>query len=387
MNPRPGTRTLLVWLLLIWSAGACRAIDDRGLGAPQSIASGVRFYSLTDPALLDPPGPVAVQILRLDPSRIRLKSALAQDQVMGTETVQSMAERHDAIAAVNAGFFAPNGDPAGVLQVDRELVSDRTRGRGGVAITRDERGRTILHFDIVGATAAVRVKSAEETTAFPIAGIDTTRQRGRLMLFTPKYHAHTDTARRGIEWVLDGSPPVVQAVRVDAGSTPIPPSGFVLSYGGLDPPPPLDRLDVGDEVSLERQFTTRHGTAPALWASAEHVVGGAGLLVRDSTPIGDWTAEDLRPAFTHERHPRTMIGIDRTGEIWLVTIDGRNPHVSLGMTFPELIRLAQRLRLSDALNLDGGGSTTMIVRGAVMNHPSDATGLRKVSDAILIVER
>jgi hypothetical protein len=295
-----------------------------------------------------------------------------------------MAERHGAIAAVNAGFFAPNGDPTGVLQVDGQLVSDRARARGAVAIATDG-GRTTLSFDVVSATARVQFASAEDTLSFPIAGIDTTRQRGRLMVYTPKYHAHTDTAARGIEWVLDGSPLRVRERHVDAGSTPIPRGGFVLSYGGLDPPPPLDSLAIGSTVTIDRQFSTSLGTAPSVWASAEHVVGGAGLLLRGGKPIEDWTSEDLQPAFTHERHPRTLIGIDRAGEIWLVTIDGRNPHISLGMTFAELQRLAQRLQLAEALNLDGGGSTTMVVRGEVVNHPSDATGPRKVSDALLVV--
>jgi exopolysaccharide biosynthesis protein len=117
------------------------------------------------------------------------------------------------------------------------------------------------------------------------------------------------------------------------------------------------------------------------------VIGGAGLLFRNGRKIEDWTVEDLREGFATERHPRTIIGIDRTGEIWLVTVDGRDSRISLGMTFAELQRLAERLRLSDALNLDGGGSTTMVVRGAVVNHPSDPTGPRKVSDALLVFAR
>ena len=57
------------------------------------------------------------------------------------------------------------------------------------------------------------------------------------------------------------------------------------------------------------------------------------------------------------------------------------------MTFRELQGLASRLELRDALNLDGGGSTTMVVKGQVVNHPSDATGPRKVSDSILVFAR
>lgn len=382
---KPATLAVAV-LLLANTAAGCRGTEE-GLGRPEAIAPGVRLYAVSDTALLDAPGPLAVQALRLNPARVRLKSALAQGEVMGTETVPDMAARHGAIAAVNAGFFAPNGDPTGVLQVDRELVSDRAAPRGAVAITAGRGGRAALLFDRVSATASLRVETAEDAGSHPIAGIDTTRRRGRLMLFTPKYHAHTDTAANGIEWVLDGSPLTVRERRTDAGSTPIPPSGAVLSYGGLDPPPPLETLDAGDEVRIERTFQTSLGTPAEAWDRAEHVIGGAGLLVRDGEPLADWTAEDLRPPFTAERHPRTVIGIDRAGDIWLVTVDGRNPQLSAGMTFAELQRLAARLRLVHALNLDGGGSTTMVVRGRIVNTPSDSTGPRKVSDALLVLPK
>ena len=385
----PPVTTAIVALLAVLLAGpaGCGAARDDGLGPPEAIAPGIRLYTVSDPALLDAPGPLALQALRLDPARVRLKSALAKGEVMGTETVADMAARHGAIAAVNAGFFAPNGDPTGVLQVDRELVSDRAGPRGAVAIATGRGGRTTLLFDLVSATASVRIETAEGGGSHPIAGIDTTRRRGRLMLFTPKYHAHTDTAANGVEWVLEGAPLTVRERRVDAGSTPIPPAGAVLSYGGLDPPPPLDALDLGDEVRIERTFVTRLGTPAEAWDRADHVIGGAGLLVRDGRPLEDWTAEDLRPGFTAERHPRTIIGIDRSGDLWLVTVDGRNPQLSLGMTFSELQRLAARLRLVSALNLDGGGSTTMVIRNHVVNTPSDTAGPRKVSDALLVLSR
>ena len=377
-HPKP------VLLLLLLLLSACSQGDDRGLGRPTVIAPGVALYQIFDQSLLDPAGPIAVQILRLDPQRVRLKSALAQEKIVGTETVPAMADRHGAIAAINAGFFAPNGDPTGLLQVDGELVSDTARPRGAIALDVDANGRTRLLFDVVTAQARVVLDDGQ---TIPIAGVDTVRHRGKLMLFTPKYHEHTDTAANGIEWVVGGSPPTVRERRTDAGSTPIPADGLVLSFGGLEPPPPLDRLEVGARVRIERRFVTRHGTTPEAWADSDHLIGGAGLLVREGQHVEEWAIEDLRPGFTTERHPRTLVGTDSAGDLWLVTIDGRNAQLSVGMTFAELQRLARRLKLVNALNLDGGGSTTMVVRGAVVNHPSDPTGPRKVSDALLVLAR
>ena len=91
--------------------------------------------------------------------------------------------------------------------------------------------------------------------------------------------------------------------------------------------------------------------------------------------MNDWTVEKISAGFDTTRHPRTLIGTDRQGAIWLVTVDGRQPSISLGMSFDELKGLARRLGLHSALNLDGGGSTTMWVKGDVVNSPSDEGGL------------
>jgi hypothetical protein len=216
------------------------------------------------------------------------------------------------------------------------------------------------------------------------------------MLFTPWYHADTDTADGGTEWVLervgsqkrDGSGEFkVADRRSGAGKAVIPSNGGVLSFGGTEPPAPLDRLATGRRVAIVPRFRTLMGSAPSDWAAARDIVSGAGILVKQGRLLSDWTEEDLRAGFHTERHPRTMIGVDRAGLVWLVTIDGRQPQLSLGMTFKELQGLATALNLQDALNLDGGGSTTMVVQGKIVNHPSDAAGPRKVSDALLVLPR
>jgi hypothetical protein len=137
------------------------------------------------------------------------------------------------------------------------------------------------------------------------------------------------------------------------------------------------------------RYAPRLGTPASAWARAADIVGGAGLLVHAGRELtsDDWAPEQMRDGFTTERHPRTMIGVDTVGDIWLVAVDGRNAQLSLGMTFAELQGLARQLSLSEALNLDGGGSTTMVVQGRIVNRPSDPTGPRPVSDAVLVFAR
>jgi hypothetical protein len=358
------------------------------LGKPEKVADGVQLYRVDDPNLLDPPGPVAVQILRLDPAKVDLRSALARDRVMQLETVPEIAARSDAIAAVNAGFFAiKNGDPVGLLELGDELVSDSPLTRGTLGILRAPGRPLSLIFDRVSASLSLSYALDGETLTQEIDGVDTTRVRGRLMLYTPRFGPDSDMADTGVEWQLAGSPLRVTARRPNAGRTPIPDGGVVLSFGGTVLPTGLERLEVGQEVSIRAHFHTLLGTQPGQWVQAQDIVSGAGLLVHDGKPVRDWSAEQLRAGFDTERHPRTMIGTTRGSAIWLMTVDGRNPSLSLGMTFAELTGLALKLNLVHALNLDGGGSTTMVVKGKIVNHPSDATGPRRVSDALVVTRR
>ena len=210
-------------------------------------------------------------------------------------------------------------------------------------------------------------------TTIPIDGIDTTRLRGQLMLYTPSYHSDTDTAKGGLEWVIDRQRGRLISGPHRDGKTRIPARGFVLSFGGDVIPEPLQPLGRGTRVRLDVSYEPVEGE-PKSWLLAQDIVGGAGLLIRDGRDVEDWSIERFNQGFAENRHPRTMIGTAADNTIWLVTVDGRQPEQSVGMTLVELRALAHRLGLVNALNLDGGGSTTMWVQGQVMNKPSDPTG-------------
>ena len=285
------TSLLAVFLLLL---AATLPAQQSPLGTPDRIADGVLLYRLDDPALLSPPGPVAVQALRLDPRIVTLEVGRGAGAEPARETVAAIAARRPGtIAAINAGFFSlETGKPTALLKIDGKVVSGTSRARGAVGIL-DRRGVTELLFDRVRVAASGR---------------------------RPRYE------------------PLL-------------------------------------------------GSSPSDWARAPFAVGGAGLLMLDGRAMTDWTDERIAAGFETTRHPRTVIGTDSQGAIWLVTVDGRSPSLSLGMSFSELQGLSKRLGLRSALNLDGGGSTTMWVAGRIVNHPSDPEGPRKVSDAILVVPR
>jgi hypothetical protein len=385
-------RLALVGLTLLASGELAARQSPGWLGPPDRVADGIEYFTSTDASLAEPAGPTAVFLLMLDPSRVQLSSVHAKDEIMGLEAVDGIANRHGAIAAINGGFFnTKNGEPVALLKEAGELVSDSPAVKGAVLIRSPPRGKTELDFDQAAARVSMTVKPAgpAREQIIEIDGVDTTRARGKLMLYTPMYHADSDTAPNGTEWVVSGRPLHVTEIRRDMGHTPIPRDGAVLSFGGLDLPGPLTALVPGARVEFKTAWKSANGLPPKRFDEADAIVNGAGLLRRKGVAVTNWEQiESLNPAaFINMRHPRTLIGLDRKGAIWFAVIDGRQPGYAVGMQFADLNRLCDRLDLTDALNLDGGGSSTMVVKGRIVNKPSDATGPRLVSDAILATVR
>jgi exopolysaccharide biosynthesis protein len=384
---------------------AGRLADLAFLGAPERVADGVDLFRVDGAVDLSPPGqprtpgrldieplPRSVRLLRLDPRRVRLASALATGEVPARATVLDIARRTRALAAVNAGFFSPTGDPNGLLKIDGRLLSDTGRARGAVALTGRDRVEGL--FDQVSARVRLRVRTGGRWQTVPVDGVDTARGTGRLVLYSPASGASTGTAG-GLEWTLrpgsagPGGGPTV--FRVSAASTAgdgaIPPDGYVLSHGGVEAPAALAGLVRSPSVQVRESLVVHSGHRVRDWMRAATIVGGAGLLVRGGRPLTDWAIEQLSQGFETTPHPRTVIARDRVGLWWLITIDGRQPGRAVGMSFTEMQALLARLDVTDALNLDGGGSTTMVVGDAVLNRPSDPTGPRPVSDAVIVIAR
>jgi hypothetical protein len=112
------------------------------------------------------------------------------------------------------------------------------------------------------------------------------------------------------------------------------------------------------------------------------VVSGFPLLLRRGEPVGDLGVAE-RPSFAAARHPRTAVGYDGERKLlWLVVVDGRQEGYSDGMTLPELTTLLERLGAREAVNLDGGGSSVMVLRGMAVSRPSDEAGERPVANAL-----
>ncbi len=143
---------------------------------------------------------------------------------------------------------------------------------------------------------------------------------------------------------------------------------------------------VGNYENLTDEKVTTLNKAMNLFLRAEDVVGGVPQLIKDGKIDITWEQEKSSKSFVETRHPRTAVAKLKDGKFLMITVDGRTES-SGGIGLQDLAEYLLGLGATDAMNLDGGGSTTMFVGGQVVNHPSDKEGERKVSDAILVTPR
>jgi putative cell wall-binding protein len=349
------------------------------------VPDGELTPGVTLTSIRDPRGPWSIKLVEVAPSGIwRLDPMLAQDALPGLETVGSMARRTDAVVAVNGDF------------------TDVAAGAGGRPLHAYAQNGRLLQaapsLELLGANFAVESREGVPRLGAPTVDVGfhspgsrvaVTRinrgasDSGSIALTTPEAGPVAPVpgdscalrlrTRGGPE--LLGSGRVTQGYEIlDSGcsSAPMTGAGDVVTTplgGRWDP---LFRsLTPGQVVSVS--------WTPG-WPDVLDILGGhPRLLEEGAVRTDDVSGTD---AFS-QRNPRTAIGYRPDGTVLLVTVDGRGADGSVGMSLRELASLFVRLGASDALNLDGGGSTTMVIGGEVQNSPSDGPE-RPVSSALLI---
>ena len=381
MRPRlTSVVALLIAVAAQLSAQPVAPVTWRQVGPGVEHAALVRT---TDPGA-QAAGPFAINALRLDLAQVRLDVVHALDEAVGLETTSSIAERLGAIAAINGGYFRTTGtfrgDSTGTLQIDGTILSEPDRSRSAVGFLRST-AATRLVFGPIDWTARLTVAGKEQA----IDGLNRARGDNEVVVFTPGFHRTTLTDDSGIEVVVRSG--TVTDVRDRAGSTAIPLDGFVVSAKGAGRDWALAALRRGARVSVAMRLHPTEPGARNPWATAEDIVAAGPRLLTGGRVDITTEREHMLPAFATDRHPRTAIGVLGDGRALLLVVDGRQPELSIGMSLEELARLLLEFGVVDAINLDGGGSTTMVVGRTVVNHPSDPTGERPVSDAIVVRPR
>jgi hypothetical protein len=369
-----------------------RSLDERRV--TRELAPGVAWTRIARSG-----GPWRLNVLRIDRG-VRLATVLSNEMVGGLERPSAMARRVHAVAGVNGGYFAVDGNPVGVLSVDGRLVSEPVGGRSALLLPRLPGGRArlaALRFDgsvsvggetrlldgvnrVVGSIPACGGRGGDRPTQLP----DSTRictDSSELILFTPDYGPRTPVGDGRAEAVV-GSDGIVAAVR-RRGGTAIPRDGYALT--GTGDAATLLRGAAGESPAVRVSLGTPRGEVEP--ESYGAIVGGGPRLLRGgriavrSGAEGFATTPGFFQAFVASRQPRTLVGVRSDGTLLLVTVDGRRRGWSVGVTLTEAARVMRSLGARDALNLDGGGSTAMAVRRRAVNRPSDGFE-RSVSDGV-----
>lgn len=359
-------------------------------------------------------GPWQVRLLTLDPRVFRgsLVASYGPD-IERRETVSALSRAAGATAATNAGYFvldpqagAP-GDPAGVGVYDGRLLSETVDHRPALVLHENARhtavdrltwqgwvggrdGRRLTLDGVDRVPGLIRNCGGtldDRPTALPLHDFTCT-DPDELIAFTGQFGVSTPVGP-GLEVILDRHYRVV-AIHHSRGVTLRRGQRSVQATGDL-----VDTLEAVAKKGRPLWVTTRlEGSDQRLLypGSGVSVVNGGPELVRRGqlhvTARADGFVRPAEPSFYYgfsaQRNPRTFAGTDGAGRTLLATVDGRST-TSLGTSIVETAALARALGMRDALNLDGGGSTTMVSDGEVINDPSDASGERPVGDALLVL--
>ncbi len=309
-------------------------------------------------------GPVQMWAVRLDPRegwRVRVEPG--GYSVLQRARTSRLAAKQRAVLAVNGGFFAYDGAAVGAMLVGGEWI--RLPWGGRTAVGFDESGRA--HIAPLQTSAVVRFGSGLNLPIRDLNGWpDSNRVTALTRRFGPFYKL---TAGEMAVVVSDG----VVTSRPGGGGVSIPAKGFVLIASGAARPY-LQKIGLGERASLT--------ISPIGWPKISTALGGGPMLVSDGKVRV--REEFFRSDVTDGTGPRTAFGVDKQGRYIILIADGRSKNYSTGLTLSELAATMQKLGAVRAMNLDGGGSTTMAVRGRIVNRPSDGSE-RSVSNALLVM--
>ncbi|MFN2601942.1 MAG: phosphodiester glycosidase family protein [Gemmatimonadaceae bacterium] len=373
----------------------------RDTTAARELVPGVSYRQFTDPR-----GPWAMNLVRVNLRRrgIEIRNARALDHLKGRERVTDMVRREEAtgirvLAAVNGDFFELK---SGENENNQVIAGEWWKGLKVTDSPYDTYDNVHAQFGIDAARRplidrfVLDGKAWDRGVMTPIITLNFNPSGNPegTALYTARYGpaAPRDTARQTAEATLlragkHGDTLVFVrrgAISASSGSV-IPTDGAVLAaYGTGLRTKEVQSMADGDtiEVLLATLPHIDHGQTPAM------LIGGWPQILRDGKNVAAdaATVEGTISRNAEMRHPRTAVGYSRDGStLFLLTVDGRSES-SGGMTLVELANMMRKLGAWQAMNFDGGGSTTMVIDGALVNKPSDKEGERAVGNALLVVK-
>jgi hypothetical protein len=361
--------------------------------------------------------PVIFTAVRIELDRFgkefALATTLASNQVVGTEPLASQItslpkEFGTPVAAMNADFFMMNGaakgDPRGLHIWRGELVSVPA---GPAAFWQDSKLR--LHGDPV---------SSKLTLAWPgggtnLAGLNEQLGTNSMVLFTPRMgplNSDRTTTNASKPSSSNRSPRPAAAFEIPQGGPIRPPGGreFLLEHAGSGPWLPLrlgrtyharvmtnfdgfidvparmmlmslgsNLLDELPEITNGTPVTINVATDPDL-SGIEHALGTGPMLVRDGQVY------EVKARMSEQLHPRAALGWNGQ-HLFFAVADGRQKDISVGIKLSEMADFMIDLGCQEAIDMDGGQSTTLMLNGRIINQ--QPSGRHDIANGIVVLRK
>lgn len=345
----------------------------------QTLAPGVTLTRITEPA-----GPNHIYMLTVDLSKPSTLDLATPSAEMGAyATPSQIGAAHGALAAINGDFSVDPGRPLHGLAIDGTLTQSGLQDGASFALSQDKTGEFLDNRSVVvtgrrlaaGGTFAISATNSGAPsggnivayTAYGGWAVKPPANACSVRLKTPG-RLHWGPARVGVvrDWVVSRSVCASAPLAVTPGTTVL--SSHLTGAGSHT----LKTLKPGDAVRLKWSYG---------WAGVMDSVGGMPVLVSNSKALTNPGCHD----YFCSTNPRTGVGITADGHILLVVVDGRSSS-SAGMTLDAFAHYMITLGAKYAINLDGGGGSAMWIAGqGLVNHPSDYSGERPVTNAVLVL--
>jgi hypothetical protein len=285
-----------------------------------------------------------VNSVQLDPRQVplELRTLNRTSGMQGLSSLNQLARQGQALIAINGGYFnRVNRLPLGAMREQGRWLSGPILNRGAIGWSAGE----LPQFDRLSLEESVEDSQQQR---WPIASVNSGYVQKGLARYTadwgPRYQAITGTEMGVV--VRGGS--VQQRYELGELNNGVPLADgdlLIVARGGGNVP-----WQPGDRLSLRSRSSSPLGLKP-------HVMGGGPLLLQGGRVVLNGPAEGFTPGFLQQGAPRTVVGSDGR-QLWLITLQGVN---GPGPTLWETAQLLRQQGLVDALNLDGGSSTGLVV--------------------------
>ncbi len=277
-------------------------------------------------------------------------------------TVRTIAQNTNSIVAINGGYFKPQtGVPLGTLMINKKVYTGPIYDRVALGIFEDhyEVGRVQLDAKIIGNNQVIKIDNINQPRMLSSYILAYTRDWGKYAPVSPQY---------GVQLQIVGN----KITAASANPLSIPENGYVL----VGPKSKLGKLFGAEYVDVQINTNPK-------WENVKHIISGGPYLIKNNEIFIDMTAQKLNAI--GGKNPRTAVGYTKDNDLILVAVDGREGS-SVGLTLVELANFMKSLGCTNAINLDGGGSTVMYVNGQIVNRPHQPGGIA-LSNALVISKK